>query len=187
MSVPARAHAADKRPDARVASPGSAGRSAGPRVPLLIALLLAVLLTALVVAVLAVRLQAHHDEQSRDREALAAARRTVTDLLTVAEAGGQPRLERLLRGATGEFTQQLVGQSDSFTTAVRAAKVSSTGAATEAGIATIDGEHASVLVSAVATVRNMQTPGGQVRPYRFTLELVRHGSTWLVAGLEFTP
>lgn len=179
-----RAHDVEGRPGADAASVGGAP---GRRLVVPLALLLGVLLTAIAVAVLALRLQVPRNEQTRNDEVLGAARRTVTDLLTVREVGGQPPLERLLRGATGEFTQQLIGQSDSFTSAVRAAKVSSIGAVTEAGIGAVDDEHASVLVSAIATVHNAQTPGEQVRPYRLTLELVRRGPTWLVSELEFTP
>lgn len=150
--------------------------------------LLAVLVAGVVAAVplgLVARSQAAAD--SRGAAVLAAAARTVSDLVTVDGTTVQQAYDRLRAGATGPWADQLNGQSDSFVRAVQGAQVTSRGNITAAAIQKVDDDTATVLVSASASVRNQQTPTGEPRQYRVALDLVHQGDAWLVTKLDFVP
>jgi len=153
----------------------------------LVGLVLLVALLATATAVLWPKVSQRDREQARDQALLGAARQTVSDLLTVDQANPQASLDRLMRAATGEFTQQLVSESDIFTQAITGSKVSSTGSISAAGIRTATDDDAWVLVTAASVVHNSQAPGGQPRQYRILLELRHEGPAWLVSKLDFLP
>jgi len=153
----------------------------------IVGLVLLVALLATATAVLWPQVWQRDREQARDEALLGAARQTVSDLLTVDQVNPQASLDRLRREATGEFTQQVVSESDIFIQAVTGSKVSSTGSISAAGIRTATDDEASVLVTAASMVHNSQAPGGQPRQYRILLELRHEGPAWLVSKLDFLP
>ena len=55
----------------------------------------------------------------------------------------------------------------------------------DAGIVSDDADSARVLVVADSTVTNSADAKPSKRHYRMQLDLVRHGSRWLVSDLQF--
>lgn len=149
-------------------------------------LLTTVGLLALVV-VLLVRERAATQAESRNAVVLTAARLTVADMLTVDGANPKGSLERTAGGATGEFREQLMSQSDEFSKSIAGAQASSSGSVSEAGIRVVTGDRATVLVSAIATVHNNKAPQGEALQYRMVLELQRKEGGWLASRVEFVP
>ena len=126
-------------------------------------------------------------DRARDGAVLAAASSTVADLVGVDSGTVQGAYDRLRAGATGEWGEQLAGQADSFSRAVRDAGVTSRGDITGAAIEHADGATATALVTAAATVRNRQAPDGEARSYRIAMDVVRADERWLVTKLDFVP
>lgn len=160
-----------------------AGRAVSPLVTL--AAVLVLLATVSAATWPAVRQQ--YREQTRAQTVLATARQVVADLLTVDQAHPRATLDRLRAGSTGEFTQQLVSQSDAFVQAVTGAKVNATASVAEAGIRSVTDHEAMVLVSATTSVTNDRLPGSAPRQYRILVQLRNVGPAWLVAKMEFLP
>jgi Mce-associated membrane protein len=156
----------------------------------------AVVLLALVIVIvglivglvmLLARDRAAAEAEGRDMAVLAAARQTAVNMFTVDGADPKGSLGRVAAGATGEFREQLVSQTDEFGKAIAGARAGAQGSVSEAGIRAVTDDRAAVLVSAIATVHNNRTPQGQALQYRMVLELQRKDSGWLVSRLEFVP
>jgi Mce-associated membrane protein len=145
----------------------------------------------LVAALVWLVIQTRTEAEQRDDEtaALAVARQTVVNLLTIDPATAKAALQRLEDASTGEFKQQVVAEGDQFGTVVDQAEVNATGTISEAGVRTLSGDRATVLVSAVGLVKNTETPQGEPRQYRMVLGLQRDAASgnWLVAKLDFVP
>jgi Mce-associated membrane protein len=145
----------------------------------------------LVAALVWLVIQTRTEAEQRDDEtaALAVARQTVVNLLTIDPATAKAALQRLEDASTGEFKQQVVAEGDQFGTVVDQAEVNATGTISEAGVRTLSGDQATVLVSAVGLVKNTETPQGEPRQYRMVLGLQRDAASgnWFVAKLDFVP
>lgn len=122
---------------------------------------------------------------SDGRSAVAAAEREVVALISVSAATSAQDLAKLRAGATGAFRSQLAEQSSTFTTALRKAAVSAHGSVVSAGLASLSGSRATVLLAASGTVRNNAAAAASSRTYRLRAELSRTGGRWLVSSLEF--
>lgn len=154
-------------------------------------LLLAVLLAALVVGgvLLARHRQAVAQQAVRD-DVLAAARQEAVNFTTLDYRQLDRDLGRVLDGAGGSFKTQFQQQSDQLRQLVTANKAVSVGQVLDAGLVSLDGDSARVLVVADSRVTNTGAPDGQLRRYRMQLDLVRSadGPTrgrWLTSDLQF--
>lgn len=160
----------------------------GIRPRVVVALVAAVLVLTAATVVLAVRMVGAYSDDSRDAVVLAYARDTARTLLTINQGDAKGPMAALMDGASGDFKQQLIAQSDEFTAAVHDAKVSSEATITESGIQAVNDEQASVLVTATATVKNGNSPAGEQKQYRIVMELVRPpDAPWSVSKLDFAP
>ncbi|MGN6333363.1 MAG: hypothetical protein ACTHOD_17245 [Motilibacteraceae bacterium] len=172
---------------------GTARRRVGVGSPaLLVRVLLAgVLLAALVVGgLLLVRHGQAVAEQSVRDDVLAAARQEAVNFTTLDYRQLDRDLGRVLDGAGGSFKQQFQQQSDQLRQLVTANKAVSVGQVLDAGLVSLDGDSARVLVVADSRVTNTGAPDGQLRRYRMQLDLVRSadGPTrgrWLTSDLQF--
>ncbi|MCW2716382.1 MAG: hypothetical protein JWR81_204 [Pseudonocardia sp.] len=162
-------------------------RLPGRRIHLVLGGAAVLLVAALVWLVIQTRTEA--EQRDDETAALAVARQTVVNLLTIDPATAKAALQRLEDASTGEFKQQVVAEGDQFGTVVDQAEVNATGTISEAGVRTLSGDQATVLVSAVGLVKNTETPQGEPRQYRMVLGLQRDAASgnWLVAKLDFVP
>lgn len=117
--------------------------------------------------------------------ALAAARKTATDLTTISRATAAQNLDTLLADSTGDFRAQFAQQSEGFQKVLDVAQIDSEGRVDEAGLVSFDGDTATALVAVTATVKNSQSPEGDLRQYRIRTQLAREDGAWLVSQLEF--
>jgi Mce-associated membrane protein len=154
-------------------------------------LLVGVLLAALVVAgMLLVRHRQATAQQALRDDVLAAARQEAVNFTTLDYRQLDRDLGRVLDGAGGSFKQQFQQQSDQLRQLVTANKAVSVGQVLDAGLVSLDGDSARVLVVADSRVTNTGAPDGQLRRYRMQLDLVRSadGPTrgrWLTSDLQF--
>ncbi|KAA9160487.1 hypothetical protein FPZ12_016765 [Amycolatopsis acidicola] len=119
--------------------------------------------------------------------ALASAKQEVINLLTISGQTVDTDVRSLLDGATGQFKSDFAGQQDTFVNVVKQQQVISTGDIKSAGIVSLSGDSAKALVAGHATVKNTQSPQGEERNYRLSVDLRRSGDRWLVAQVEFVP
>jgi Mce-associated membrane protein len=125
--------------------------------------------------------------EARNNQVLGIARQEVTNLLTISSSDADSSIAQIARLATGEFLQQLTAQRDAYSQAIRQGVISSTAVISDAGIRQIGDDDASILVSAVGTVRSSAAPQPTQRRQHLLVQLVRRPDGWLVSRLGFLP
>jgi Mce-associated membrane protein len=186
-----------KAPDRPPVSPVDTAPRAGGSAPdaaglrrwrLLACVVLVVLVGALVAAGLAGR--AWYDQSQLDgyrQQALAAARQTTVNFVSISAATVDADLRRIADGATGQFKDEFTGDMAQIRGAVLANKVDSRGTVLRAAVVSLNRRSAVVLVAVDATVKNTSAPDGRLSHYRIQVNLARdaHSGRWLVAQLQF--
>ncbi|WP_345539424.1 hypothetical protein [Phytohabitans rumicis] len=123
-------------------------------------------------------------DQAR-QQALAAAKQTSVNFVSVSASSVDRDLQRIVAGATGEFKDEFVRGQAQVRAAVVENKVESTGTVLRAGLISGDRKSAVVLVAVDATVKNVKAPDGRASHYRIQVDVTRDGGTWLVSRLQF--
>src|SRR6476660_5753464 len=144
-------------------------------------------LTALLVVLLAGALAAagvfghrwYADRQldAAHQAAVAAARQTTVNFVSVSAASVDRDLQRITAGATGEFKDQFTQGQAQVRAAVVENKVGSRGSVLRAALVSGDRDHAVVLVAVDATVKNVKTPDGRPSHYRIQVDMARDRHT----------
>jgi len=155
-------------------------------------LLLGVLLFALVAAITIGGFQLkQRQDNSRDAalsaSAVQVATQVVTDLTSVTSRTVTADMNRLLAETTGAFRDQFTQQEKLYSKLLNDSQVSSTGTVVQAGVESIQPGKATVLIAAVAEVKNNAAPDAQHRVYRMRVSLERDGDRWLASNMELAP
>ena len=170
--------AVDKKPDR---APGRRNR--------LVAWALLVVLAAVLVAggLLGRRWYDQRQEASARSQALAAARQTCVNFVSISAPTVDSDLKRIADGATGQFKDEFTQDTAQVKAAVVQNKVDSHGTVLRAGVVSADRHSAVVLVAVDASVKNTSAPDGRLSHYRIQVNLVRDAASgrWLVAQLQF--
>ncbi|HEX5598316.1 MAG TPA: hypothetical protein VFX61_20220, partial [Micromonosporaceae bacterium] len=127
------------------------------------------------------RLEAAHEA------ALAAAKQTTVDFISISAATVDSDLQRINEGATGTFAEEFTRGMPQVRAAVVENNVESRGTVLRAGLVSGDLDSAVVLVAVDATVKNVRAPEGRLSHYRIQVELTRDPDSgrWLVSRLLF--
>jgi hypothetical protein len=185
--------------DNPAATEGGPGDSSLPRVLLtLLAVALAsaciflILAKALFPGVLPASWSAPQKAEDRQVAVNAAARKVTLAFLDVDYRDMDPRIDKVLKLATGTFKEQYAKTRVNLTAAAQQGKATSTGAIKYVGISDIDADSALVFVAADSKVDNSamedarkkgQNPDDQ-RYYRFQLKMSLVHGHWLLNGLD---
>lgn len=147
------------------------------------------LIAALTVATVVLAVQ--HRSANRlgsDRTAfLVAARQVALNLTTVSADSADVDIARILDSATGVFRDDFAMRSAAFSSVVKQARVSTVGTVTEAGVESIDGDHAKVLIAATSKVTNTAGAQDEPRIWRLRLAMQRTEGRILVSNVDFVP
>ncbi|WP_281901817.1 hypothetical protein [Phytohabitans aurantiacus] len=121
------------------------------------------------------------------QRALAAAKQTSVNFVSVSASSVDRDLQRIVAGATGDFKDEFTRGQAQVRTAVVENKVESRGTVLRAGLVSGDRRSAVVLVAIDATVKNVKTPDGRASHYRIQVDVTRDGKSgaWLVSKLQF--
>jgi Mce-associated membrane protein len=119
------------------------------------------------------------------QQAVAAARQTTVNFVSVSASSVDRDLQRILAGSTGDFKDEFSrGQSQVRATIVEN-NVESRGSVLRAALVSGDRRTAVVLVAIDATVKNSKAPDGRVSHYRIQVEVAYASGHWLVSRLQF--
>lgn len=119
---------------------------------------------------------------------LQAGRQGALDLTTIRYTDVDADIQRVLDGSTGKFYDEFKARTADFAAAVRQAQSSSTGTVSEAGIETMDGNTARVLVSTGVRTAVAQAPEQEPRYWRMRLTVTRVDQELpKVSDVEFVP
>lgn len=120
------------------------------------------------------------------QQAVAAAKQTTVDFVSVSAGSVDRDLQRIVAGSTGDFRDEFTRGQSQVRAAVIENNVDSRGTVLRAALLSGDRRHAVVLVAVDATVKNAKAPDGRQSHYRIQVELNRSGSgRWLVSRLQF--
>lgn len=155
---------------------------------LLLGALLLALITAITIGVLQLK---QYQDNSRGAalraSAVQVATQVVTHLTSVTSKTATADMNRLLGETAGAFRDQFTQQEKLYSKLLNDSQVSSTGAVVQAGVESIQPGKATVLIAAVAEVRNNAATDGQHRVYRMRVSLERDGDRWLASNMELVP
>ncbi|OBA83417.1 protein kinase [Mycobacterium sp. 1164966.3] len=96
-------------------------------------------------------------------------------------------IQRLLDGSTGEFHDDYAKQSSAFKSVLSAANSSSEGTVNSAGLDSINGSTAQVLVAATVKSTTPNGPTQEPRKWRLSVRVEKVGEAYKVSKVEFVP
>jgi Mce-associated membrane protein len=164
-------------------------RRARWRRPRLATVLLAVVLCAVLAAagVFGSRWNGDRRLERAHQQALAAAKQTTVDFVSVSAGSVDRDLQRIVAGATGDFREEFTRGQAQVRAAIVENNVDSRGTVLRAALVSGDLDSAVVLVAVDATVRNAKAPEGRASHYRIQVDMAHDGGSgrWLVAKLQF--
>jgi Mce-associated membrane protein len=153
------------------------------------ALALAVAMCAAVAlaAFLGSRWYGDHTLDTARQQAVAAAKQTTVNFVSVSAATVDRDLKRIADGATGDFKDEFTRGQAQVRAAVVENNVDSRGAVLRAALVSGTRRAAVVLVAVDATVKNTKVPDGRVSHYRIQVDVARDPASgrWLVSRLQF--
>jgi Mce-associated membrane protein len=115
-----------------------------------------------------------------------AARETTLAFLDVDYTDMEPRIKRVLKGATGSFEDQYSRASVELKAQLAGEQTVASGKVLEVGIGDINTTAAVVFVAADQTVRNKSTKGkDEPRYYRFQLDMTKVKGVWKVSEFGY--
>jgi Mce-associated membrane protein len=172
--------------------PGRSGPAAGrprwarrPSAPVILGVLLVGLLVAL--GVTGRQWYEHRQLSGAHAAALAAAKQTTLDFVSISASSVDRDLQRIAAGATGDFADEFNRGLPQVRAAVVENDVQSQGTILRTGLVSGDLDSAVVIVAIDATVKNKGTPAGRLSHYRIQVDLALDGDSghWLVSRLQF--
>jgi Mce-associated membrane protein len=119
--------------------------------------------------------------------AVAAARQTAVNFVSISASTVDRDLQRIADGATGDFKDEFTKDQNQVKSAVVTNKVDSKGTVLRAGLVSANRHTVVVLLAVDATVKNTSAPDGRLSHYRIEMTMSRdaHSGHWLVAQLQF--
>lgn len=128
-----------------------------------------------------------HTLDAAHQLALAAAKQTTVNFVSVSAATVDRDLKRIAEGATGDFKDEFARGQAQVRAAVVENNVDSRGSVLRAALVSGGRRSAVVLVAVDATVKNTKVPDGRVSHYRIQVDVARDPASgrWLVSRLQF--
>lgn len=129
----------------------------------------------------------NNSDAASTREAiLVASRQEALALTTLSSQSGSKDYQAVLNGSAGDLKDEISAGKSQFLKGLGTAGVTSTGHVLDAGVQSVNGGSAKVLIDVQATVSNKQTANKpEQRAYHWQLNLVSSDGKWLVTNLEF--
>jgi Mce-associated membrane protein len=118
---------------------------------------------------------------------LSVGRQTATDLTTINYTQADADVARILDSATGTFHDDFQQRAQPFIDVVKRAQSTSQGSVTAAGLESIDGDRAQVIVAVSVKTTNAGVPEQQPRGWRMRLNVQKVGDTAKVSDVAFVP
>jgi Mce-associated membrane protein len=160
-------------------------RAAARRGVLAAALVVVIVVLGGLVGWLGFRAYERRQDDSARTQAVAAARQSVQNFVSLSAATIDRDLDRVSSGATGDFADQFDTAKARVKSLVVTNKVRQIGSVVDAAPVASDRDSATVLVVADATTYNVSAPKGQLRHYRVQVDMAKIKGAWRVSTLQF--
>ena len=118
---------------------------------------------------------------------LSVGRQAAINLTTIGYAQAEADVARILDSTTGTFHDDFQHRSQPFIDVVKRAESTSQGSVTAAGLESIDGDRAQVIVAVSVKTTNAGVPEQQPLGWRMRLDVQKVGDTAKVSDVQFVP
>ncbi|MFI6367686.1 hypothetical protein ACIBG0_33610 [Nocardia sp. NPDC050630] len=125
--------------------------------------------------------------QARRQEFVAAAEQQALNLTTIRWDQADADVKRIIDGSTGAFRDDFSSRSASFADVVKQAKSTSEGTINAAGLESLDGNTAKVLIGAGITTRTVAEPNPTPKAWRMRITVEESGGKKLTSNVELVP
>jgi len=115
------------------------------------------------------------------------ARQEALNITTVDYTQADADVQRILSSATGPFYDDFSKRSQPFIDIVKQQQSKSEGAVTEAGLESVHGDTAQVLVAGTVQTSTAAPPDQQLRAWRMRLSVQKIGDGAKVSNVEYVP
>jgi Mce-associated membrane protein len=133
--------------------------------------------------------QRHETTERNQRTAnfLAGARQGVVNLISLDFNRAKEDVQRVIDGSTGQFRDDFQQRAKDFTTVVEQSKVVTEGNVNAAGVQSIDGDSALVIVAATSRITNAAGAKDEPRRWRLKVTVTDDGGQYKMSKVEFVP
>jgi Mce-associated membrane protein len=114
-------------------------------------------------------------------------RQGALNLTTISYTEIDADVQRILDSATGTFYDDFKKRSQPFVEIVKQAQSKSVGTITEAGLESVDGDQARVLVAVHVTTSNVGATDQPPRAWRMRIDVQKTGDGAKVSNVQFVP
>jgi Mce-associated membrane protein len=133
--------------------------------------------------------QRHETTERNQRTAnfIAGARQGVVNMLSLDFNRAKEDVQRVIDSSTGQFRDDFQQRAKDFTTVVEQSKVVTEGSVNAAGVQSIDGNSALVVVAATSRITNAAGAKDEPRRWRLKVSVTDDGGQYKMSKLEFVP
>lgn len=114
-------------------------------------------------------------------------RQGALNLTTIGYEDAEGDVQRILDSATGTFYDDFQQRAQPFVEVVKQAQSTSVGTIAEAGLESVSGNEAQVLVAVTVKTSNAGAPEQQPRAWRMRITVEKQGDEAKVSNVEFVP
>ena len=131
----------------------------------------------------------HHEYQVEQQHQmfLQAGRQAAIDLTTIGYTTVDADIQRVLASSTGSFNEDFQKRHSAFAQVITQAKATSEGAVTEAGVESVNGDSAQILVAVSVKTSNVGAPEQEPRHWRMRITVQNVGGSMKAANVGFVP
>lgn len=118
---------------------------------------------------------------------LAAGKQGALNLTTINYTEADADVQRILESSTGQFRDEFSKRAPAFVDVVKQAQSKTQGSITEAGVESITGDAARVIVAVAVNTTGAGAPDQPTRHWRMHIDLKKVGDTVKVSNVGFVP
>jgi Mce-associated membrane protein len=130
--------------------------------------------------------QQRQEQQDRDRF-LAVGRQAAVNLTTIDFTQADDDVARIIDSATGTFLDDFQKRSQPFIDVVKQVKSKSEGVVSEAGLESVQGDQAQVMVALHVKTSTEGNPAAEPRGWRMRINVQKLGNEFKVSNVQFVP
>jgi Mce-associated membrane protein len=130
--------------------------------------------------------QAQQADKQRNRF-LAVGKQGAVNLTTIDYTDAEADIQRILDSSTGQFFDDFSKRAPAFVDLVKLAKSKTQASITDAGVESVSGDSAQVLVAVAVNTTTAGTPDPSVRHWRMRIDVQKVGDTVKVSNVGFVP
>jgi Mce-associated membrane protein len=177
---------ADEAEEGVVAAPKPSLRQRLPRVSPVVAAGLALVVAGGALAGW-LGFRAHQAEQGQALRNLyvQTARQAALNLTTISYTEADTDIRRILDSSTGAFRDDFQRRSEPFVAVVKQARSKSEGTVTEAGLESVNGDGAQVLLAVSVRTSLAEAPAGPPRNWRMRISVAKDGASARISNVQF--